>query len=196
MAVPGGQPVLVVIDMQVVFGNPESQWFTPGYPLIEPTVEKLVSHFGARVVFTRFVAPATPVGAWIPYYEQWPFALVPADDPLYDLMPAMSADARAVVTETTFGKWGADLERAMAGRGEMVLVGVSTDCCVLSTALAAADAGIRVRVVRDACAGLSDADHQRALDAMALYGPLIEIVDSEAVLAVPAAALRPIVDGN
>jgi nicotinamidase-related amidase len=188
MATPGGEPVLVVIDMQVVFGDPESQWFTPGYSQIEPTVAKLVHHFGDRVVFTRFVAPVVPVGAWIGYYEQWPFALVPADDPLYDLMPAMTADARAVVTETTFGKWGPDLKRAMAGGDEMVLVGVSTDCCVLSTAIAAADAGIHVRVVRDACAGLSEADHQRAIDAMALYGPLVEIVDSATVLSEPVLA--------
>jgi nicotinamidase-related amidase len=71
----------------------------------------------------------------------------------------------------------------MAGSAEMVLVGVSTDCCVLSTALAAADAGVHVRVVADACAGLSEGDHRRALDAMALYGPLIEITDAAAVLA-------------
>jgi len=53
---------------------------------------------------------------------------------------------------------------------------------VLSTAIAAADAGVRVSVVQDACAGLSTADHQRALDAMALYGPLIEITTADAVL--------------
>jgi len=188
MPTPGGEPVLVVIDMQVVFGDPGSQWFTPGYPHIEPTVAKLVDHFADRVVFTRFVAPVAPVGAWIPYYEQWPFALVPADDPLYDLMPAMTADARVVVTSTTFGKWGPELERALAGSDEMVLVGVSTDCCVLSTALAAADAGIHVRVVRDACAGLTDADHRRAIDAMALYTPLIEIVDSADLVSRPAAS--------
>jgi nicotinamidase-related amidase len=64
----------------------------------------------------------------------------------------------------------------------MILVGVSTDCCVISTALAAADAGVRVRVVEDACAGVSDADHDRALAAMALYAPLIEITTAEAVL--------------
>jgi nicotinamidase-related amidase len=179
----GGEPVLVVIDMQVVFGDPASQWFTPGYPLIEPTVVSLVGRFGERVVFTRFVAPENPTGAWIPYYEQWPFALVPPDDRLYDLMPAMAASGVRVSTSTTFGKWGPDLARAMGESNEMVLVGVSTDCCVLSTALAAADAGVHVRVVRDACAGLSDADHRRALDAMALYGPLIEIVDAASVLA-------------
>ena len=182
MAASGGEPVLVVIDMQVVFGDSESEWFTPGYPRIEPTVVQLVEAFGARVVFTRFIAPVEPTGAWIPYYQQWPFALVAADDPLYDLMPAMTPAGRRVVSSTTFGKWGGELADAMDGSDEMVLVGVSTDCCVLSTALAAADAGVHVRVVRDACAGLSDADHQRALDAMALYGPLIEIVDAATVL--------------
>ncbi len=37
-------------------------------------------------------------------------------------------------------------------RGGMVLCGVSTDCCVLMTALAAVDDGVAVRVVADACA--------------------------------------------
>lgn len=165
--------------MQVVFGDPTSQWFTPGYADIEPTVRSLVEQFGERVIFTRFVAPQTPVGAWIPYYERWLFALVPASDHLYDLMPSAGHTNQRVVTETTFGKWGADLAAAMGSTaeepGEMVLVGVSTDCCVISTALAAADAGVHVRVVQDACAGLSDDDHDRAIAAMALYGPLVEI---------------------
>jgi nicotinamidase-related amidase len=62
------------------------------------------------------------------------------------------------------------------------MAGVSTDCCVLSTALGAADAGVHVRIAADACAGLSEQDHQRALDTMALYGPLIEITSVDEVL--------------
>jgi nicotinamidase-related amidase len=182
----GGEPVLVVIDMQVIFGRASSPWFTPGYPAVEQVVARLVDRFGERVIFTRFVAPENPVGAWVPYYKLWPFALVPGSDELYDLTPRMLAEGRTVVTETTFGKWGDDLAAALGDSTDIVLVGVSTDCCVLSTALAAADAGIRVRVVQDACAGLSEADHQRALDAMALYGPLIEIVDSASMLAAVA----------
>jgi nicotinamidase-related amidase len=54
---------------------------------------------------------------------------------------------------------------------------------VLSTALPAADAGVHVRVAADACAGATDADHRRALDAMALYAPLIDVTDVDAVLA-------------
>jgi nicotinamidase-related amidase len=118
----------------------------------------------------------------VPYYEQWPFALVPADDPIYDLVLPFRDTGHPVVTEPTFGKWGPDLREALDGAQDVVLAGVSTDCCVLSTALGAADAGVRIRVAADACAGLSDADHQRALDAMALYAPLIEITDSSSVL--------------
>lgn len=176
-------PWLVVIDMQRIFGDPASQWATPAYATVEPVVARLVHEFGDRVIFTRFVAPEHPTGSWIPYYEQWPFALVPDGDPLYEITPGLATDAHPVVTETTFGKWGPALESVMAGSTEMVLVGVSTDCCVLSTALAAADAGVRVRVAADACAGLSETDHQRALDAMALYAPLIEITTSADVTA-------------
>ena len=182
MSDSGSGPWLVVIDMQRIFGDPTSQWATPGYASIEPTVASLVLAFGDRVIFTRFIAPERPTGAWVPYYAQWPFALVPESDPLYELTDGLASTGHPIVTETTFGKWGPALSSAMAGSAEMVLVGVSTDCCVLSTALAAADAGVHVRVVADACAGLSEADHRRALDAMTLYGPLIEITGSAAVL--------------
>jgi nicotinamidase-related amidase len=176
-------PVLVVIDMQNVFADPASPWATPRFADAETGVSSLLPAFGDRVVFTRFVAPERPEGAWVPYYEQWPFALVAPDDPLYDLVPAFRDTGHPVVSEPTFGKWGPGLREALGGSDEIVLTGVSTDCCVLSTALAAADAGVRVRVAADACAGLSDADHRRALDAMALYAPLIEIEDTARVLA-------------
>ncbi len=175
-------PTLVVVDMQQVFGDPASPWFTPKFAVAEAAIAGMLPAFGANVVFTRFIAPEKPEGAWVPYYEQWPFALVPEDDPLYDLVLAFRDTGHPVVTEPTFGKWGNSLRDALAGSQDVVLAGVSTDCCVLSTALGAADAGVRIRVAADACAGLSDADHQRALDAMALYAPLIEITDSAGVL--------------
>jgi len=173
---------LVVIDMQVIFGDPSSQWCTPKYPDASAGIHRLLPAFGDRVVYTRFVAPAEPAGAWVPYYRQWPFALVPPDDPLYDLSAEFDAEGHPIVTRETFGKWGDELAAATDGSTELVITGVSTDCCVLSTALAAADAGVHVRVPADACAGLSDADHRRALDAMALYGPLIEITTVDDVL--------------
>ena len=66
--------------------------------------------------------------------------------------------------------------------GRLVLAGVSTDCCVLSTALAAADAGVEVRVVAEACAGGDDDGHRRALEIMRTYAPLIEVVGLDEIL--------------
>jgi nicotinamidase-related amidase len=53
---------------------------------------------------------------------------------------------------------------------------------VLSTTLAAADAGVRTRVVADACAGANDDTHSKAIEIMALYGPLVEVTTVAAVL--------------
>jgi isochorismate hydrolase len=64
-----------------------------------------------------------------------------------------------------------------------VLAGVSTDCCVISTALAAADSGVQVVVVEEACAGSDDANHVKALDVMRLYAPLVQVVSLDDALA-------------
>ncbi len=176
---------LVVIDMQEVFSSPESPWRTPGFDGIVGNIGRLVSMFGERVVFTRFVAPEEPTGAWESYYREWSFALVPADSPIYDLVDEVPHDGHRVLSRPTFGKWDdrpGSLLELTEGATTLVVTGVSTDCCVLSTALAAADAGVQVQVVTDACAGLSDTDHQRALDAMGLYAPLITLTTTDAVL--------------
>ena len=143
-----GDDWLVIIDPQVVFADPQAS--TP-----------------SRTIITRFVADPGLGGSWGPYYEEWPFALVPDGDPLYAVVPELAGVADHVVTAGTFGKW--PVLRDLVGDGaRLTLTGVSTDCCVLSTALPAADAG---------CAGSSEENHRRALNAMALFGPQITIVD-------------------
>ena len=168
---------LVVVDAQNVFADPASPWAAPGFDAAAAVAAELVERFAPRVVLTRFVAPARPRGAWVPYYEQFPFALVGDDDPLYALVPPFAGTAFPVVSLPTFGKWGPDLA-ALVGDAPLVVCGVATDCCVLSTVLAAADAGVAVSVVADACAGGSTADHERALDAMRLYAPLVDVTTS------------------
>jgi len=174
-------PWLVAIDMQHVFGASKSPWASPTFETAAAGVERLVPAFGDRTVFTRYVAPSTPQGAWKPYFQVWPFALVPADDPLYELDPRFR-NAPRVETRETFGKWDDALHAAVDRTDEIVLAGVSTDCCVLSTALAAADAGIHVRLVVDACAAPTITDHERAVLTMGMYAPLIELTSVDVVL--------------
>jgi nicotinamidase-related amidase len=171
---------LVVVDLQHVFGDADSPWSAPRFGEIVPRIRGLVAAFGDRVVWTRFVAPAEPVGAWKEYYEQFPFALQPPDAHLYQLVE--EPGQQPVVDATTFGKWGPELTEVV-GQGPLTVVGVATDCCVISTVLPAADAGVAVRVVTDACAGSGDDDHERALRILSLYAPLVELATTAEVLA-------------
>jgi nicotinamidase-related amidase len=169
-----------VIDMQRVFADPASGWATPGFAAIVPTVRVLTEACAPEVTFTRFVAPAEPAGAWQAYYRAWPFALQPPDAPLWDVVPEL-APTGPTVDAPTFSKWGPELADRV-GASTLLLAGVSTDCCVLSTAVAAADAGVPVQVVGDACAGVDEAGHRKTLEILALYAPLIEVVTSAEVL--------------
>lgn len=170
---------LVVVDLQRVFGDPDSPWTTPRFEEVRPRVRRLAAAFDGRVVFTRFVAPAEPAGAWAAYYEQYGFALRPPSDPLYDLVE--DPGPARVLSAPTFGKWGPELA-AVVGGGPVTVAGVATDCCVVSTVLPAADAGVPVRVVTDACAGSGDDEHDRALHLMGRYAPLVELTTTADLL--------------
>ena len=173
-------PLLAVIDMQRVFGEPGSAWLAPRFAELIGPVRRLVDAFQPRVTFTRFLAPAVPAGAWRKYYDQWPFALQPADARIYELVDEFAGLPGQTLDTATFSKWSPELAALTSGPGgdpgQLVLAGVSTDCCVLSTALAAADAGVAVTVVADACAGVTDESHRQALDILSLYSPLVEVV--------------------
>jgi nicotinamidase-related amidase len=175
------QATLAVIDMQRVFGEPDSLWFTPRFAEIVGPIQRLVAAYRPHVVFTRFVAPAAPAGAWRRYYELWPFALQPPDARIWELVDEFAGEPGVTVDATTFGKVGDELYELL-GAGRLVLAGVSTDCCVLSTALAAADDGVAVQVVADACAGVSDESHAKTLDILRLYSPLVEVIGLEEAL--------------
>ena len=176
---------LVVIDPQRIFADPSSPWGSPMFPAVVEPVRRLAGRAASRTVVTRWVAPTAPEGSWAAYLDAWPFAAVPSDDPLFDVVDELSdlaASAAAVVSAPTFGKWGDQLAAVTGPTPHLVLAGVSTDCCVISTALAAADAGATLTVVTDACAGSTPANHRAALDVMALYPPQITLTTVEELL--------------
>ncbi|QIM22082.1 cysteine hydrolase [Phycicoccus sp. HDW14] len=167
---------LVVVDPQVVFADPgASPWGSPMFAGAVPRMRELADDFGReRTVVTRFVADPSLGGSWGPYYDEWPFALVPDDDPLYAVVPELAGAAGHVVTAGTFGKW--PVLRGLLGTDAHVTVaGVATDCCVVSTVLPMADAGVTVVVDGAACAGSTPENHERALAAMALFAPQVTV---------------------
>ncbi|WP_265446380.1 cysteine hydrolase family protein [Flexivirga meconopsidis] len=170
---------LIVIDVQQVFTDPHSPWGSPMAQTVVPRIAGRISSYDGTVVATRYLAPPDPKGAWQEYFERWPFALQPPDSAIYAFDPLVAPllDQAPVVDAPTFGKWDTALRTAIGPVQSVDLVGIATDCCVLSTALAIADTGIRTRVWAPGCAGSSPEEHRNALGIMRLYEPLIEVLD-------------------
>lgn len=175
---------LVVIDPQNIFASPDSEWGSPFFAQAMPRIRSLADAFGERVIVTRWMPTADRSTSWGEYFAAWPFADRPSTDELFDLVPEAAAlSAHPTLDLPTFGKWGPELESLVGHGGRFVLAGVSTDCCVLSTALGAADAGARVTVATDACAGSTAENHAAAVHVMGLYPPQIALSDTAKVLA-------------
>lgn len=174
--------LLTVIDMQHVFADRDSPWCAPRFAAAAAGVRRLLPAFGDRVAVTRFLAPERPEGAWRAYYDRWPFALQPPDARLWSLTGEFSRHDGCVVDAATFGERTPEPARLVGPGNRLVLAGVSTDCCVLSTAPAAADAGVEVSVAADACTGADDDSHAKALEIMDLYRPLIRVTAVQELL--------------
>lgn len=173
---------LVVIDPQRIFASPDSAWGSPMFADIVAPVRRLAAAAGERTVVTRWVPAPEPQGSWAAYMEAWPFADVPEGDPLLELVPEVAGLTETVVSLPTFGKWGEALQAVTGPTPHLVLAGVSTDCCVVSTALAAADAGATITVVTDACAGSTPDNHAAAMTVMSLYPPQITLATTDELL--------------
>ena len=174
-------PWLLVIDPQRIFADPGSDWASPFWDGAWERIRELADAVGPeRTLLTRWLPTADRRTAWGDYFRAWPFADVPASDPLYDLVPgAAELTAHPTIDEPTFGKWGPQLLAALGGDPAalppLLVTGVSTDCCVITTVLAAADAGARATVVTDAVAHSSAENCAAALHTLGLFAPQVEL---------------------
>lgn len=173
-------PWLVVIDPQRIFADADSDWGSPMWPAALSSIVSLLPRFRGRTIVTRWVPPTRErrIGSWRDYMAAWPFADRPPTDPYFGLVEALREVDAPVTDAPTFGKWEAIAE-LVGPEPHLVVTGVATDCCVISTVLPAADAGAHVTVVSDACAGSSQANHDAALQVMGLYPPQVRITTSD-----------------
>lgn len=181
---PGSHAWLVVIDPQNIFAAPDSDWASPFFAEAMVNIRALAEAFGERVLVTRWMPTADRSTSWGDYFAAWPFADQPPSDALFDLVPdAVGLSPHPTLDLPTFGKWGAELERIVGRGAQVVLTGVSTDCCVISTALAGADAGAHITIAADACAGSTAENHAAAIQVMGLYPPQLRLTSTAEILA-------------
>lgn len=194
----GPDTVLLVIDMQRMFAE-GTEWQVPNVNrVIQPIVALHEAHAGVTI-FTRFMTPRTPAeapGEWSRYYERWRDMTLDLMDPaMLDLMPALAAcvPPGEVIDKRSYGGFDTPafvqaLRRQHAS--SLVLTGVETEVCVLSTAMQAMDRGWRVVVVEDAVTSSAPEGHRAALELMRTrFTHQIDIAAAKDVLAAwPAGA--------
>jgi|GEM_PF-98295 len=172
---------LVVIDPQRIFADPSSPWCAHDFEAVVEPIDHLLQDVLAQTVAGSINGSSEAV---TDYFDRWSFADRPDGDPCFDLVDAaLGWSPSPTLDLTTFGKWGPALSAITGAHPRLVLAGVATDCCVISTALAAADAGAWVEVASDACAGSTPDHHQAAMTVMGLYAPQIRLRSVDEILA-------------
>jgi nicotinamidase-related amidase len=172
--------VFVVIDMQHGFRDLTSQWCVPRYDEIVPVIDVLRKSLKRPTFFTRFVPEPDERGAWQAYYDYWSQMRLPVNSATWDITLSIS-DQSQVVTASTFSKWPQLAPYVPLG-ARLIVSGVATDCCVLSTVLGAVDAGRFVTLVSDACAALNDQAQKQTLELLRLLFPLCTVISSAELL--------------
>lgn len=187
----GRNAVHLCIDMQRLFAEP-TDWHTPALAGIAPPIVRIATQAPERTIFTRFRAPEHihhAKGQWQTYYEHWTSVLGHRnEDDLYDLIPELRPFVPPGRTLDKFGFSAFDapeLEPMLAGLGAqtLILTGVETDVCVLSTLFGGIDRGYRIVIVEDAVASSDEASHAATLaHIIPRFDRQIEILDTQTLL--------------
>lgn len=165
--------LLLVIDMQNAYTE-LGPWTCPNMERAANQITTLIERGQfTQVIFARFDAPQQPVGTWKDYNDinrnvnedSFLNELIPQLAPYAKVFPLYSKSTYSALTVPEIQT--AVMECIQRG-GSLVLTGVVSECCVLSTAFQAIDMGCPVIYITDACAGISN--EMEAATAMVLAG--------------------------
>jgi nicotinamidase-related amidase len=157
------KPALILVDFQADFGAPDGAMARAGHDVTAAQaalVKAQALATGARaahvpVIFVRLIndqlcIEGTPGAAFI---------------------GPLPRPGEHIVTKLRFSAFtGTDLAAHLRREGvdTVVLAGLTTECCVASTAWAAFEEGFQVTIAADACAAYEDALHRVTLKALGL----------------------------
>lgn len=174
----------LVIDMQNGFVEAGAMMEVPVARQVVPNINAvsraLRSHGGLNLFF-RFTTTTT--SDWSVYFEQFQsadfgkqeVAMFQRGTHLHQIYPALDVQPDDLVMNksrfSAFTPGSSDAFNLLKQRGiDTVLIsGTLTDCCCEATARDAQQLGFRVIFLADACAALTDAEHNAAVNALAAW---------------------------
>lgn len=159
----------LVVDMQELFRS-HPDWGSAALTDIVPPIRRLLQARPQSAYFSRFVPPQKvehAAGAWRRYYQRWHRVTLERMEPeLVNVIEELRPWERGIVDKSGYSALGnAEFRRMASESGDrcLILSGVETDVCVLSTAMEAMDLGLRVIFALDAVTSSSAKCHELAL---------------------------------
>lgn len=185
MQIQRNESVLMIVDMQHFFLEPESPTFTIGGPTILPNAQRLLSAFrqaNRPVIFTRHVHHPADLDAGIMgwWWEGRCIEGSPESEIVPELMPLPSE--KVVLKHRYSAFYNTDLETVLRCLKvqDIVISGVMTNMCVESTARDAYFRDYRVWIPADGTGSINEEMHLASLMNLALG--FAQVTTTEAIL--------------
>ena len=176
--------LLLVIDMQNAYAK-GCVWCCPNATKAAENIKRLLKDKREDAVFfTKFEAPREPVGTWKEYNRI--NAEVNEDAYANEIMEIFSEELKKypVLEKSTYSSFEIPEIRDAAKKADrVILTGVVAECCVLATAFALIDAGVKVIYLTDGVAGINDETEKAAIKVLEGLAPTqVEIMTTEEYL--------------
>ena len=179
---------LLVIDCQVDFGSPDGAMARHGADMTAPQAALMKAQAlveaaraaGVKIVFVRLLTSANREDHML--REAWErHGEAPLELCVEGTRGADFVGPRPLPTETVISKsrYSAFVHTGLAeqlralGVDTLVLAGLTTECCVASTAWDGFERDFHVLIAADACAAYEGDLHRHALKALALSGAVV-----------------------
>ena len=140
------RPVLLVLDMQQYFLEPDSHAFVPSGLALVPGIQQLIQIFRHKdlpVIFTQHVN--TPENAGM--MSEWWHDMITADHPGVEITSQLEIGESPVIQKSQYDAFfDTELDSILTARGckEVIITGVMTHLCCETTARAAFMHGYQV----------------------------------------------------
>ena len=183
-----GRTALLVIDCQVDFGAPDGAMGRQGVDMTAPqaalgkaqALVEAARAAGVPVVFVRLLTPAKGVDpmlreAWERRGESVPDLCVEGTHGAEFTGPLPQAGEK-IISKTRYSAFAnTGLAGQLHGQGvdTLVLAGLTTECCVASSAWDGFERDFHIFIAADACAAYEKDLHDHALEALALNGATV-----------------------
>ena len=147
--------LLLVVDMQNVYKK-GGKWQCENTEGAADNINKIIASGMNNVIFTKFIAnEKNPVGVWKDYNVK--YQDVNHDEYANEIVDELKENAEKfpVYEKSVYSSIeNKKVIKACKKAGRVVVTGVVSECCVLSTILALMDKGIYAVYLKDACSGL------------------------------------------